>query len=70
MRYSHLQTAQALHDEIIRRTKGLGGKVYLFFDEMQKVRDWEKCVNSFRISLDEIDMSQNGIKHRNIRDFL
>lgn len=22
------------------------------------------------VSLDEIDMSQNGIKHRNIRDFL
>ena len=52
MRYSHLQTAQALHDEIIKRTAAMEGKVYLFFDEIQEVRDWEKCVNSFRVSLD------------------
>ena len=52
MRYAHLQTAQALHDEIINRAQKIGGKVYLFFDEIQEVRDWEKCVNSFRVSLD------------------
>ena len=52
MRYAHLQTAQALHDEIINRAQKIGGKVYLFFDEIQEVRDWEKCINSFRISLD------------------
>lgn len=28
------------------------GKIYLFFDEIQEVKDWEKCINSFRISLD------------------
>ena len=27
-------------------------KVYLFFDEIQEVKDWEKCVNSLRVSLD------------------
>lgn len=52
MNYSHLQTAKALHDEITKRAAGIEGKVYLFFDEIQEVRDWEKCVNSFRISLD------------------
>ena len=52
MSYSHLQTAQALHDEITKRTKEIGGKVYLFFDEIQEVKDWEKCINSFRVSLD------------------
>ena len=52
MRYAHLQTAQALHDEIINLAQKIGGKVYLFFDEIQEVQDWEKCVNSFRISLD------------------
>ncbi len=52
MRYSHLQTAQALHDEITKRAAAMEGKVYLFFDEIQEVRDWEKCINSFRVSLD------------------
>ena len=28
------------------------GKVYLFFDEIQEVRDWEKCINSFRVEMD------------------
>ena len=31
MSYSHLQTAQALHDEITARAAGIEGKVYLFF---------------------------------------
>ena len=52
MSYSHLQTAQALHDEITKRAKEIDGKVYLFFDEIQEVKDWEKCINSFRVSLD------------------
>ncbi|MDI9460954.1 MAG: ATP-binding protein [Saccharofermentanales bacterium] len=52
MAYAHLQTAKALHDEIIRRTAGIGDKVYLFFDEIQEVQDWEKCVNSLRVTLD------------------
>lgn len=50
--YSHLQTAQSLHDEITNRAKDIDGKVYLFFDEIQEVKDWEKCINSFRVSLD------------------
>ena len=50
--YSHLQTAQSLHDEITSRAKEISGKVYLFFDEIQEVKDWEKCINSFRVSLD------------------
>ncbi len=52
MAYVHLQTAKALHDEIIRRTAGISGKVYLFFDEIQEVKDWEKCINSLRVALD------------------
>ena len=52
MCYSHLLTAQALNDEIVKRAKEIGGKVYLFFDEIQEVKDWEKCVNSLRVSLD------------------
>ena len=52
MGYSHLQTAQALHEEITARAAEIEGKVYLFFDEIQEVKDWEKCINSFRVSLD------------------
>ena len=52
MRYSHLQTATALHDEIIKRVEGIEGKAYLFFDEIQEVEGWEKCVNSLRVALD------------------
>ena len=52
MRYSHLLTAQALHDEISNRIQNIEGKVYLFFDEIQEVADWEKCINSFRVEFD------------------
>lgn len=51
MNYAHLQTAKALHDEITKRAADLDGKIYLFFDEIQEVKDWEKCINSFRVSL-------------------
>lgn len=52
MSYAHLQTAPALHEEILRSATNIDGKVYLFFDEIQEVQDWEKCINSFRVSLD------------------
>lgn len=52
LRYSHLQTAEALHDEIVRRATEIDGKTYLFFDEIQEVKDFEKCINSLRIALD------------------
>lgn len=51
MRNSHLCTAQALHDEVLLRTQNLSGKIYLFFDEIQEVEHWEKCINSFRLEL-------------------
>ena len=52
MSYSNLQTATALHKEITQRAASMEGRVYLFFDEIQEVKDWEKCINSFRASLD------------------
>ncbi|MED9965710.1 MAG: ATP-binding protein [Blautia sp.] len=52
MNYAHLQTAKALHKEITKKASDINGKVYLFFDEIQEVKDWEKCINSFRVSLD------------------
>lgn len=52
LNYAHLQTAMALHDEITGKAADIPGKVYLFFDEIQEVEDWEKCINSLRVSLD------------------
>lgn len=52
MSYSHLLTASALHSEITARAAKINGKAYLFFDEIQEVKEWEKCINSFRVSLD------------------
>ena len=52
MGYAHLQTAAALHEEITKRAEEIDGKVYLFFDEIQEVKNWEKCVNSLRVKLD------------------
>lgn len=52
LNFAHLQTAKALRDAITKKASEIGGKVYLFFDEIQEVRDWEKCVNSLRVSLD------------------
>lgn len=52
MNYAHLQTAKALHDKITGRAEDIPGKSYLFFDEIQEVEDWEKCINSLRVSLD------------------
>ena len=52
MRYAPLCSAATLHEEILRRAAAIQGKVYLFFDEIQEVKDWEKCINSLRVALD------------------
>lgn len=52
MRYVHLLTAKALYNEMTERAAGIDGKVYFFFDEIQEVADWEKCINSFRVTVD------------------
>lgn len=52
LRNVHLLNAVALHEEILKRAEQITGKVYIFFDEIQEVTDWEKCINSFRVSLD------------------
>ena len=49
---------------------------YLLANEETIHREFDICYSirdnypKYVISLDEYDMSQNGIKHRNIRDFL
>ncbi len=52
MRNANFCTASSLHDEVVRRASEISGKVYLFFDEIQEVTDWEKCITSLRIEMD------------------
>jgi len=52
LRNSHLLSAKALHAEILKMASTIDGKAYLFFDEIQEVEDWEKCIDSLRIAID------------------
>ena len=52
MNYTHLCDAASLHNEIIKLSASIKGKTYLFFDEIQEVKNWEKCINSLRVELD------------------
>ncbi len=49
---SRLRTAEALHEELSQLIKPSKNKVYLFFDEIQEVVNWEKCINSCRLEFD------------------
>ena len=43
---------QSLYKKIVDFQKNTKGKIYLFFDEIQEVDGWEKCINSCRIDFD------------------
>lgn len=52
MSYSHLCTAEALHDHLSEKIRSFDGRAYIFLDEIQEVANWEKCVNSLRVNSD------------------
>lgn len=52
MKNERLCTAEALHTEISHKAAEKQSKIYLFFDEIQEVENWEKCINSFRVEFD------------------
>lgn len=49
---SELLDAKILHKRIVEFQKSADGKIYLFFDEIQEVEGWEKCINSCRVDFD------------------
>lgn len=49
---THLCTVSSLNNEILKRKEEVEGKIYLFFDEIQEVNEWEKVVNSLRVTID------------------
>ena len=52
LKLSKICTAEALHKDVIEKAKAIKGKAYLFFDEIQEVKDWEKVINSLRIDIE------------------
>lgn len=49
---SELLDAKILYKRIVEFQKSADGKIYLFFDEIQEVDGWEKCINSCRVDFD------------------
>ena len=50
--YNQIDTCEKLDEIVYSKTEGLEGKIYLFFDEIQEVKGWEKSINSYRVSID------------------
>lgn len=49
---SQFLDVESLYKKITDFQKNTKGKIYLFFDEIQEVPGWEKCINSCRIDFD------------------
>lgn len=62
LQYEDIDTAGKLYN-IIKSKLYQGGKTYLFLDEVQEVKDWEKAVNSFMIDFD-VDIYVTGSNSR------
>lgn len=45
-------TYKELYDRIKDKSKKANGKLYLLFDEIQKIEKWELAINSLRVDLD------------------
>lgn len=49
---SQFLDVESLYKKITDFQKNTKGKIFLFFDEIQEVDGWEKCINSCRIDFD------------------
>lgn len=50
--YARIDNSEQLDEIVYDKVKDIAGKVYLFFDEIQQVKGWEKSINSYRVSID------------------
>lgn len=49
----HLLNSESLYSHIVQKSKAVQGKrLYLFFDEIQDVVDWQKVINSLAVDID------------------
>ncbi|WP_458406317.1 ATP-binding protein [Methanobrevibacter sp.] len=51
-KYRNVSNPRELDLLVSDLTKDINGKIYMFFDEIQNVDEWERSVNSFRIDYD------------------
>ena len=49
--YRDIQNEKELTDVVNYLTKDIEGKIYLLFDEIQVVNNWQRSINSFRVDL-------------------
>ena len=52
MRYNRIEDFRQLDECIMNLTENARGKVYLLFDEIQNVKNWERSINACRVDLD------------------
>jgi len=51
-KYDKIKNHEDLNNLIFNKSKNIDGKIYLFFDEIQLINDWQKSINAYRIDLD------------------
>lgn len=51
-KFSKIKNAEELLEYVMNYSQNIDGKLYIFLDEVQLIKGWEKPVNSFRIDLD------------------
>ena len=51
-KYKWIENAEKLDEIVWELTEKINGKSYLFFDEIQNVKGWEKSINSYMVDLD------------------
>ena len=51
-KYKHISNDLELDSLVYKLTENLTGKLYLFFDEVHKVSNWEESINGYRVDLD------------------
>ena len=51
-KYRNVSNPRELDLLVSELTKDMNGKIYMFFDEIQNVDEWEKSINSYRIDYD------------------
>ena len=60
LRNRHLCSADTLNECILENAENIQEKCYLFLDEIQEVKEWEKCINSLRTEDKQFDIYITG----------
>ena len=60
LRNRHLCHADTLNEYILEKAENVEEKCYLFLDEIQEVKEWEKCINSLRTEDKQFDIYITG----------